>query len=366
MNIVTESAPGKLYIAGEYAVVTPGQPAIIAATSQTIKVTIEESSDTGTIHSQLFGGLALAWYRDGRQLKIDDRENPYHFIIQALQTVEEFLSDYSIPVGYYNVRVDSALNDRHGIKYGLGSSGAVTVATIRAALSYYHFKDPSNELVYKLSAITHLRLHSNGSFGDLATSTYGGWILYRSFDKEFVVKALESRASLSDVVNMAWPKLEIKPLEIHESVELLIGWTKKPASTAQQLDLLAAKTKTKSLSDCDFLSESSKAVLGLADALRNANWSIIYQTLRQLRTLLKHYTNQQGLPYETKPLTALIDVALSEKIAAKASGAGGGDCGIALINRHDQLLKETIIAKWLSANIIPLNRDKEVAYVDRV
>ena len=39
--MIEVSAPGKLYIAGEYAVVEPGHPAIIVAVDQFITVTIE-------------------------------------------------------------------------------------------------------------------------------------------------------------------------------------------------------------------------------------------------------------------------------------------------------------------------------------
>ena len=40
------SVPGKLFIAGEYAVVEPGHPAIIVAVDQFITVTVEEARKT--------------------------------------------------------------------------------------------------------------------------------------------------------------------------------------------------------------------------------------------------------------------------------------------------------------------------------
>ena len=39
--MIEVSAPGKLYIAGEYAVVETGHPAVIAAVDQFVTVTVE-------------------------------------------------------------------------------------------------------------------------------------------------------------------------------------------------------------------------------------------------------------------------------------------------------------------------------------
>ena len=48
---ITSKAPGKLFIAGEYAVVEPGHVAIIAAVSRYLTVTINEASSVGTLTS---------------------------------------------------------------------------------------------------------------------------------------------------------------------------------------------------------------------------------------------------------------------------------------------------------------------------
>ena len=43
--MIQASAPGKLFIAGEYAVVTNAHPAILVAVNQFITVTLEEAED---------------------------------------------------------------------------------------------------------------------------------------------------------------------------------------------------------------------------------------------------------------------------------------------------------------------------------
>ncbi len=49
--MIEVSAPGKLYIAGEYAVVETGHPAVIAAVDQFVTVTVESARKVGSIQS---------------------------------------------------------------------------------------------------------------------------------------------------------------------------------------------------------------------------------------------------------------------------------------------------------------------------
>ena len=84
---------------------------------------------------------------------------------------------------FYHLKIDSELDSPDGKKYGLGSSAAVTVATIKALSEFYEL-NLSKEHLFKLASIAHLNVQGNGSLGDIAASVYGGWIAYHSFDKE--------------------------------------------------------------------------------------------------------------------------------------------------------------------------------------
>ena len=53
--------PGKLFLAGEYAVVEAGYPALIAAINRFLTVSVEESSQGSVTSSQQ--GLTVAWQR---------------------------------------------------------------------------------------------------------------------------------------------------------------------------------------------------------------------------------------------------------------------------------------------------------------
>lgn len=64
-------APGKLYIAGEYAVVEPGHPAVIVAVDRFIDVSLSPSEKPyGTIYSSQLSSETLCWERTGGNLSL--------------------------------------------------------------------------------------------------------------------------------------------------------------------------------------------------------------------------------------------------------------------------------------------------------
>ena len=54
--MIRAKAPGKLYIAGEYAVVEPGQPAVLVAVDRYLTVHLEvgEAASVGRVHSSAY------------------------------------------------------------------------------------------------------------------------------------------------------------------------------------------------------------------------------------------------------------------------------------------------------------------------
>lgn len=350
-SLIKASAPGKLYIAGEYAVVTHGHPAILVAVDQFITVTLEETHEEGgTIYSSLNGGLPVPWTRQNGKLVLDERENPFIYITQAVKITEQYLQEQSKRMAFFDLSVESELDDAKGKKYGLGSSGAVTVATIKALLLFYGM-EPSPELVYKLSALAHLSVNSNGSFGDLAASCYTGWIAYSCFDREWV-KDQKEYLSISELIAREWPSLHIKPLMPPKGLELLIGWTGSPASTTSLVD----KVNNKRMDMADFyphfLRNSKQCVEAIIAAFEQADTAAIQKGILQNRTLLNQLTQHTGVLIETELLTSLINIALKHGGAAKSSGAGGGDCGIVLIEKQRDI--SALFQEWEQAGILPL------------
>lgn len=342
MTSVEASAPGKLYIAGEYAVVEPGHSAVLVAVDQFLTVKVEKSAEAGSILSKQYSASPLRWTRENGEMVLDKRENPFHYLLAAIDQTERYVKESGKELSIYHLTVESELDSSSGKKYGLGSSAAVTVATVRALLKYYEM-DFSDELVFKLSSLAHLTLNSNGSYGDIAAATYTGWLAYSSFDREWVKEKLP-HTSIRELTQVEWPHLSIERLTPPNSLRLLIGWTGSPASTTQLVDQVKKKREAKAASYQQFLSDSKHCVETMVQAFREYDIIRIQEAIRENRRLLKTMSESTGVSIETPTLRALCELAETFHGAAKSSGAGGGDCGIALFDQKAGLLD--LVSKW--------------------
>ena len=323
-------APGKLYIAGEYAVVEPGFPAVLIAVDRYVTVRVRDAADTGRITSDLNAGSQLEWYRRDSDMVIEPDETPFSFVLAAMRTVEEAVVELGEPLQIFDLNITSELVDDSGRKFGLGSSAAVTVATVRALCAHYELNLSRMEQL-KLALLACIEVQRSGSGGDIAASMFGGWVSYTSFDREWA-RAERSRRSLVELIQMDWPGLSVHRVAPPDGLRLLVGWTGSPASTSRLVGGVQSR-KTKDRMDYPrFLAESSRCVLAFVDALNDGDRAGILAGIRRNRELLRQLGERTGITIETPKLRHLIESAEERGGAAKTSGAGGGDCGIVLID----------------------------------
>lgn len=345
--MIEASAPGKLFIAGEYAVVEAGQPAILAAVDQFITVQVEAAEGAGSLQSFQYGDFPILWRRVAGKLVLDKRESTFHYLLAAIETIESYAVEQNIPLSFYHLTVDSELDSQKGLKYGLGSSAAVTVATIRALCRFYGIPD-QDELVFKLSVLAQLSLDSNGSFGDVAASVYTGWIMYQSLDRNWVREHLHT-LSLTQLLKKAWPGFSVTSLTPPSNLRFVIGWTGSPASTTQLVDDVHDKRDDQKGTYTTFLEKSRACVRSMAKAFMEKDLMNIQKEVRINRHLLNQLGAYTGVQIETPALQALCDLAEEYGGAAKSSGAGGGDCGIALFDSQIDLAP--LFKKWKNNQI---------------
>ena len=116
---------GKLYLAGEYSVLTAGQGAIL----KNIPIYM-----TGKIHFSERYQLFSDMFDHTVDLTPDDE---YSLIQDTVAVMNEFLQSRSISLRPFFLTITGKM-EQDGKKFGLGSSGSVVVLTIRAitALRY--------------------------------------------------------------------------------------------------------------------------------------------------------------------------------------------------------------------------------------
>ena len=354
VKLITEKAPGKLYIAGEYAVVENGYPAILVALDQFVTCSIEESAaEVGKIISRQYHNNALQWHRLGEQMVVDNRDNPFSYILSAIKVTEEYARSFARELRIFDLHIDSQLDSDSGKKYGLGSSAAVTVATVKALCRFYNLP-VTKDKIFKLAAIAHFEVQGNGSLGDVAASVYGGWIAYHSFDRQWLAQQ-RKYLDLRTLVDLPWPDLKIESLKAPSNLQLLIGWTGKPASTSQLVDKISLFKARQQKEYRQFLEDSKHCIQRMVDGFHNADLESIKNEIRYNRELLKQLGTNSGVHIETPVLNKLCEIAEDFGGAAKTSGAGGGDCGIVAIDRDSNF--KLVLKKWAANKIeqLPLS-----------
>ncbi|MBO0460585.1 phosphomevalonate kinase [Enterococcus sp. DIV1298c] len=348
--MVEVSAPGKLYIAGEYAVVETGHPAIIVAVDQFVTVTVEAARKVGSIQSAQYSEMPVRWTRRKGELVLDIRENPFHYILAAIRLTEKYAQEKNILLSFYDLKVTSELDSSNGRKYGLGSSGAVAVATVRALNQFYALNLSQLE-IFKIAALANLAVQDNGSCGDIAASCYGGWIAFSTFDHQWL-KEQESNKTISELLALDWPGLSIEPLYTPEDLRLLIGWTGSPASTSDLVDQVHRSREDKMAAYQQFLEDSTRCVNTMIQGFKENDVALIQDMIRKNRELLRDLSAITGVLIETPALNKLCCLAEQFEGAAKSSGAGGGDCGIVIVDQKSGILP--LMSAWEEAEITPL------------
>ena len=130
---------GKLYLAGEYAVLTPGYGAVIQFIPIYLSATIQESRSY-QLASDLFG------------YQVDLTPNKDYALIQeTIQLMEEWLKDQGITPKPFDLHLRGTLGEE-GKKYGIGSSGSVVLLVIKAMAALYEL-DLNPDLLFRLAAV---------------------------------------------------------------------------------------------------------------------------------------------------------------------------------------------------------------------
>lgn len=346
--------PGKLMIAGEYAVLEPNQKSVVVAVNRYVTAHIEASGKNILCLPQ-WGVEPIAWEINNEELQFSVEDSRLGFIKNAFSVAHQFLQEKSVKLHPFKLEITSELDDAlTNKKYGLGSSAAIVTAVISSVLSFHNCdKELLNlDIIFKLSAIAHLKTQKNGSGADVAAAVYGGWLEYCAFDGEWILKKLAQGISLTEIINSPWPNLFIKTLTPPSSLQLVVGWTKEPAATAPRIKKLQNYKDSNLEAYKEFLKESSRAVHGLIKSFQDNDYAEAINSLKDNAKVLKKLGKNATMDIETEKLKKLSSIAESFG-SGKSSGAGGGDCGIAFLKCESN--REDLYKAWEDEDIIALD-----------
>jgi phosphomevalonate kinase len=296
--LATASAPGKVILSGEYAVLA-GAPAVCMAIDRRAHVTIAASDSEHHVVSRVGTNNKSCRFRssDGVIEWIDDGGD-----FALLESAWETLGFE--PTSNVSLRLDTCeFSDiATGNKTGIGSSAALTVALTAALGELSSGEQNSNAPEPAIAAFdAHQKFQGGrGSGVDIATSVAGGLI-------EYVMNGRETR-------QLTWP----------EDLACALIWTGAPASTMQKLDRLARSNPRPSRAALVYSARR------LGKAWRKGRADNILNEYHDYINVLREFSVDHDIGIFDAGHAELVLAARAAGLVYKPCGAGGGDVGIVL------------------------------------
>lgn len=266
---ITTSAPGKLLLLGDHAVVW-GYPCLVTAVNYRVFVEVSLSQKDEFI------------FPEG---------NGSSFVYTALELFRKKFGKT------HNVRIKTWAEYKES--YGLGSSSAVTVALMKALAGLFSINLTNKEL-FDICYKVVLKIQGVGSGFDIAAAIWGGTLYFVTGGKK------------------------IEPLHVN-NLPLIIAYSGSKGDTATLVKGVGKLYKEKP--------EEIKLLFQQSEKLVNEGEKLLvqqnYQTFGKLMN--ENHRILQQIKVSTPKLDELVNAAQKAgAYGAKLSGAGGGDCMIAL------------------------------------
>ncbi len=302
---VTARAPGKVILFGEHAVVH-GKPAIAVAVDRLAHVTLTERTDS-IIHAEI-SGLGVDGYLNlenetintqGYQIEI----GLLKYVLKALKAVDHRTE----PGTGLDVTVDIEMP----VASGLGSSAAVTVATLAAASKYYQL-NLKPKAIASLAHLVELEVQGAASPIDTTLSTYGG-VIYLSPDAQEIVR-----------------------LPIDWDLPLVIGHTRRQGNTGELVETVRLKKE----SYPSVINPIFESIQEVTEEARNALLEKDEKKLGELMNINHGLLDALGV--NTPALSRMVYLARQKgALGSKITGAGGGGSIIAYCpDKMDEVINE--------------------------
>ena len=314
MTATVASAPGKIVLCGEYAVLD-GAPAICMAINRRARAKV------GAVDTD-YHTVRTSGYIDGEWRFRTDKNGSFEWIgseppAGGLDLLQQVWKTTGI-IGEFDIKLDTGefLDPVSHSKLGLGSSAALTAALVTAL-----FDVTSNPGDAGILAVKAHRLfqQGRGSGVDIAASLNGGVIEYR-MQESGVGRSLD------------WPA----------GLEYAVLWSGRPVSTSEKLRKLDEGRRSGG-------SGASMARLINAAEATAKTWiagstAELLAEFHRYVDVLKQFDVDHDLGIFDAGHRELADAAAERNVVYKPCGAGGGDTGIVFATDRQAITDFTDIA----------------------
>lgn len=306
MRKLSASAPGKLVLSGEYAVLDGAAAIAVAIDCRAIVSVAPGEADCHTVIAPGFADAPARFVCDGGAVHwLGDAAG--YTLFETLWVESRASSPESLDI---TLDTRAFRDEASGSKLGLGSSAALSAA-LATALARLGGHDPG-----RVALRAHRRFQGGtGSGVDVATSLSGGIVRFRIRDDR--------------PLRLDWP----------EGLHYALYWSGTTADTRSKLERLAGQPATSArqrlVESADCFAE--KFIVGDAGD--------ILAGLAEYCESLRDFDAEHGLDVYAAGHAKLADAAVDCGVCYKPCGAGGGDMGIALAASEHALASFSAVAR---------------------
>lgn len=341
---VLASAPGKVVVVGDYAVLE-GAPAVVMALDRRARVRLSDGDDglfcvdaPDLDIRDARGALAEA------RVRWQEADDHVADRLKLVTAVIEYLAGRDARPAPFRADLDThaffAGPDRG--KLGLGSSAALVVALVGAIAAREQREVPD------LPAMSAMHRHMQGGRGsglDIATSLLGGVLEYR-------LQAGHRPAA----AHRSWPR----------NLAFCCVWSGRPASTGDALARLADWRGRQRVEYDRHMRALTGIAAAAATALQAGDADAMLAAIGAYAVRLDELGRASGIDIVCAEHRLVADIAAACGVTYKTCGAGGGDVGMALsgdAGHLDQFARRATAAGFqvLDAGIDPQGLDVQTS-----
>ena len=309
---VKRTAPGKVFLSGEYLALEGGS-AIILSTKQRSKVSIEDYNKP----YNLFYSSALDQsfpFTVNDNFEVDWVENdPHDFGLFISLAINEL----KIKPSKALISIDTGEFYSRGKKIGLGSSASIASAIINALDEYFNLQLSESMIIQKAVNLHNLSQDNIGSGLDVIASCADSGVIECNLKM-----AAEFRWK-----NFKWPAgLYIKGVI-----------TTDESSTKMMIDKYNHGKNSNQIFFNKLCSETNQLLNQISIAWDTQDSTTILELMQKYNAFINQLNENFNLEIFTDEHKRLIDLARSTDIFYKPSGAGGGDLGLVMTNSEKKL-----------------------------
>lgn len=319
--------------------------AYVTGVDKRVTVTVDNRDDSRVaISAAQFKAFFDGDYKNGSIIPRTADEstlNATKFVRKALEVAGAFLTAKGKAFNGVSVKTQSDKEFGFGAsKAGLGSSAAVTVATVAALFAAKGLSvDNNREEIHKCSQIAHSLVQGKvGSGFDVAAACYGG-CKYSRYSPELVKSLGEtpSPEEISKAVEAEWD-YSIEPIPMPEQFAAVIAsFNGESTSTSIMVQLVNAWKANNADEYKELIASLDAANREAIAALAEGDMELFREKFVEGRALTKELGVKSGAPIESDEYTRLIGGSEENgAFVAKLPGAGGGDAIAALCISPDE------------------------------